>query len=49
MLAFVLSRYTQADVVAMYFCIQFIDVVKLVIGLFMLRSDFWANDLTRAY
>ncbi len=45
-LAFVLSRYTQADVVLMYFCIQFIDVVKLVIGLFMLRSDFWANDLT---
>jgi len=45
-LAFVLSRYTQADVVVMYFCIQFIDVVKLVIGLFMLRSDFWANDLT---
>ncbi len=45
-LAFVLSRYTQADVVIMYFAIQFIDVVKLIIGLFMLRSDFWANDLT---
>ena len=44
-LAYVLSRYTDADVVTMYFCIQFIDVVKLVIGLFMLRSDFWANDL----
>ena len=44
-LAFVLSRYTQTDVVAMYFCIQFIDVVKLVIGLFMLKSDFWANNL----
>ena len=45
-LAFVLSRYTQANVVLMYFAIQFIDVVKLIIGLFMLRSDFWANDLT---
>jgi len=45
-LAFVLSRYTGASVVTMYFCIQFIDVTKLVIGLFMLRSDFWANDLT---
>ncbi len=44
-LAFVLSRYTQTDVVMMYFCIQFIDVVKLVIGLFMLKSDFWANNL----
>ena len=47
-LAFCLSRFTDAGVVTMYFCIQFIDVVKLVIGLFMLRSDFWANDLTRA-
>ena len=45
-LAFVLSRYTDASVVMMYFCIQFIDVAKLIIGLFMLRSDFWANDLT---
>lgn len=44
-LAFVLSRYTHADVVLMYFCIQFIDVVKAVIGVFMLRSDFWANNI----
>ena len=47
-LAFVLSRYTGVSVVMMYFAIQFIDVIKLVIGLFMLRSDFWANDLTAA-
>ena len=45
-LAYVLSRYTGMGVVGMYFCIQFIDVVKLIIGLLMLRSDFWANDLT---
>ncbi len=44
-LAFVLSRYTDTSVVMMYFCIQFIDVVKLVIGLLMLKSDFWANNL----
>ncbi len=44
-LAFVLSRYTDTSVVMMYFYIQFIDVVKLIIGLFMLRSDFWANNL----
>ena len=29
----------------MYFCVQFIDVLKLVIGLLMLRSDFWARNL----
>ncbi len=44
-LAYLLSHYTQANVVTMYFCIQFIDVVKLVIGLFMLKSDFWANNV----
>ena len=44
-LAFFLSRYTDMSVVGMYFCIQFIDVVKLFIGLAMLRSDFWANNL----
>ena len=28
-----------------YFCVQFIDVIKLVIGLIMLRSDFWAKNV----
>ena len=45
-LAFVLSRYTQVGVVTMYFWIQFIDLTKLTIGVLMLRSDFWAVDLT---
>ncbi|MBQ8201180.1 MAG: MATE family efflux transporter [Clostridia bacterium] len=44
-LAYCLSRFTGMDVVSMYFCIQFIDVVKLIIGLVMLRSDFWANNV----
>ena len=44
-LAYCLSHFTEAGVVTMYFCIQFIDVVKLVIGLFMLRSDFWASNI----
>lgn len=48
MLALCLSRLTHMNVVSMYFCIQFIDVVKLVIGLLMLRSDFWANDLVNS-
>ena len=47
-LAFVLSRFTQADVVTMYLWIQMIDLAKLFIGVLMLRSDFWAVDLTAA-
>ena len=44
-LAYVLCHHTSFDVVRIYFCIQFIDVVKLVIGVFMLKSDFWANNI----
>ena len=44
-LAFCLTRFTQLDILQIYFCVQFIDVVKLVIGLIMLRSDFWARNV----
>ena len=45
LLAFCLTRYTSLDILQIYFCVQVIDVVKLVIGLMMLRSDFWARNV----
>ncbi len=45
LLAFLLTRFTQMDIIQIYFCVQFIDVIKLVIGLVMLRSDFWARNV----
>ncbi len=45
LLAFLLTRYTDLDILRIYFCVQFIDVIKLVIGLLMLRSDFWARNV----
>ena len=45
LLAFCLCRFTDMDIFWIYFCVQFIDVVKLVIGLIMLRSDFWARNV----
>ena len=47
LLAYLLCRYTQMNIVAVYACVQFIDVVKLVIGLLMLRSDFWAQNVVK--
>lgn len=47
-LAYCLCHFTDMPIVAMYFCIQFIDVVKAVIGALMLRSDFWANNVVDA-
>jgi len=44
-LAFCLTRFTDLDILQIYFCVQFVDVVKLVIGLLMLRSDFWARNV----
>ena len=46
-LAFCLTRFTGLSIVEIYFCVQFIDVVKLVIGLLMLRSDFWAQNVVK--
>ena len=45
LLAFCLTRFTDWDIVRIYCCVQFIDVVKLLIGLIMLRSDFWARNV----
>ncbi len=44
-LAFVLTRYTDWSIIRIYFCVQFIDIVKVTIGLLMLRSDFWARNV----
>ncbi len=45
LLAFLLTRFTDWDIIRIYFCVQFIDVLKLVVGLLMLRSDFWARNV----
>lgn len=46
-LAHLLCRYTDWSIVAIYFCVQFIDLVKVFIGALMLRSDFWANNIVK--
>ena len=45
LLAWALCTYTDWPVERIYFWVQFIDVIKLVIGLIMLRSDFWAKNV----
>ena len=44
-LAYCLCHMTDMPIVGVYFCVQFIDVIKVVIGALMLRSDFWANNV----
>ena len=45
LLAWSLCTFTDWPVEKIYFCVQFIDVIKIVIGLLMLRSDFWARNV----
>ena len=45
LLAFVLTRYTALSIVQVYCCVQFVDILKVLIGLLMLRSDFWARNV----
>ena len=44
-LAFSLTRFTEMPIVQIYLCVQFIDMLKLIVGLLMLRSDFWARNV----
>lgn len=44
-IAFCLCRFTGWNVVLIYFCVQFADSVKLIIGGLMLKSGIWANNI----
>lgn len=48
LLSFVLCRFTGLDIVWIYFAVQFIDAVKLSVGIPLLRSGFWANRIVGA-
>ena len=39
--AFVLSRYSSLDIVAVYFIVSFTEIIKVVIGYKMIKSDVW--------
>lgn len=44
-LAFVLCRFTGLPMVWVYFSVQFIDILKALIGLILLRSGKWARNI----
>ena len=45
MLALVLCKYTALGIVPIYLIIQLSDGLKMIIGLIMLKSGFWANTI----
>ena len=44
-LSFILCRYTTLDIVLIYLIIQFSDIIKIFIGVPMLKSGIWAKNI----
>ncbi|MBR2409790.1 MAG: MATE family efflux transporter [Lachnospiraceae bacterium] len=44
-LAFVLSRFTSLSIVPLFFCCQFIEIGKCIIGAIMIKSGIWINKI----
>lgn len=45
LLAFCLVTFTSLDIITVYLIVQVSDAFKMTIGLFMLKSGFWANTI----
>lgn len=44
-IAFFLSRYTDWNIILIYAIVQFADIIKVMIGLALLRSGIWAKNM----
>lgn len=42
---FILSRYTNLSILLLYLCVQAIDIIKAILGFYMLKSGVWAKNL----
>lgn len=43
--AYFLSRYTTLSIVTVFFLVQFTEIVKVIIGYFMIKSGVWINNI----
>ena len=43
--AFLLTKFTGLDILPVYAIVQSLDLIKVIIGLFMLKSGIWINNL----
>ncbi len=46
-LAYVLSRYTSLEIEELFFCCQFIEIGKCIIGFFMIKSGMWIQNIVK--
>jgi Na+-driven multidrug efflux pump len=43
--AYVLANYTSLSIVMVFFLVQFMEIVKAIIGFFMVRSGVWLQNI----
>ena len=44
-MAFILSRYTNVNVMVIFFACQAVDIIKSAIGFFLLKSGIWLKNI----
>ena len=44
-LGYVLSYHTSLDIHILFAVLNLIEIVKVIIGFFMIRSDIWMNNI----
>ena len=44
-LAFILAHFSALDIRPLYAVVTFSEIVKVVIGYFMVKSDVWINNI----
>jgi len=45
--AYILSRYTSLEIEQLFFCCQFIEIGKCVIGFLMIKSGMWIQNIVK--
>lgn len=45
--AFLMSRYTSIPIIPLYFCCQFLDILKCIIGLIMVHKGIWLQNIVQ--
>ena len=43
--AYLLAHFTQLSIQAVFFLVQFTEIIKVIIGYFMVRSDVWLQNI----
>lgn len=47
--AFVLSRFTMLSITMVFFLVSFTEIIKVIIGFFMIKSNVWLQNIVNSY